>query len=237
MSKLSLASVFVAVMAMVSVSAQTVQRYHSADVNKNNTMELSELLRVVQFFNQHGYHASDGTEDGFAPGLVSEPTDPQPEGETVEPTFEGEEIVDETCLDSQDLMAFMPDVAGSPGQVVEVEVRLNKPSCLIAGCNLVINQANLEFVSGEVLGYLNESSNICSVGGLTYVAAAAAEAHRIDDVFIKLHYRLPAEVVVLPSYCFLSFQGGWQENYLFDERGYVIPGGFSAGSPTLVAIR
>ncbi len=31
-------------------------------------MSLSELLRVIQFFNSSGYHCQAGTEDGFAPG-------------------------------------------------------------------------------------------------------------------------------------------------------------------------
>ena len=41
---------------------------HTADVNSNWTIELTELLRVIQFFNSGGYHCGAGTEDGYAPG-------------------------------------------------------------------------------------------------------------------------------------------------------------------------
>jgi len=46
---------------------------HSADANGDNIISLSELLRVIQFFNLGGYHcAPDGvnTEDGYQPGFV-----------------------------------------------------------------------------------------------------------------------------------------------------------------------
>lgn len=45
--------------------------FHSADQNQNNQISLSELLRVIQFFNSAGYRcaASPGdTEDGYIPG-------------------------------------------------------------------------------------------------------------------------------------------------------------------------
>ncbi len=41
---------------------------HTADQDGNNLISLSELLRVIQFFNSNGYHCEAGTEDGFAPG-------------------------------------------------------------------------------------------------------------------------------------------------------------------------
>ncbi len=41
---------------------------HSADQNGDHQINLSELLRVIQFFNSGGYHCQTGTEDGFAPG-------------------------------------------------------------------------------------------------------------------------------------------------------------------------
>lgn len=40
---------------------------HSADVNGDFTISLSELLRVIQFFNLFALHCSPGTEDGYAP--------------------------------------------------------------------------------------------------------------------------------------------------------------------------
>jgi hypothetical protein len=41
---------------------------HSADQNGNGQISLSELLRVIQFYNLGAYHCSVGTEDGYAPG-------------------------------------------------------------------------------------------------------------------------------------------------------------------------
>lgn len=41
---------------------------HSADQNGNNQIGLSELLRVIQFYNSDGYQCVPGTEDGFDPG-------------------------------------------------------------------------------------------------------------------------------------------------------------------------
>jgi len=41
---------------------------HSADTNSDYIIGLSELLRVIQFFNSNGFHCQAGTEDGFAPG-------------------------------------------------------------------------------------------------------------------------------------------------------------------------
>ncbi len=40
----------------------------TADQNHNNQISLSELLRVIQFFNSNGFHCEAGTEDGYAPG-------------------------------------------------------------------------------------------------------------------------------------------------------------------------
>jgi len=41
---------------------------HSADPNGDGLINLSELLRVIQFFNSSGYHCQAGTEDDYAPG-------------------------------------------------------------------------------------------------------------------------------------------------------------------------
>lgn len=43
-------------------------RYHSADTSRDWRIGLSELLRVVQFFNTGGFHCAPGTEDGYGPG-------------------------------------------------------------------------------------------------------------------------------------------------------------------------
>jgi len=45
------------------------QLFHSADQDQNNLISLSELLRVIQFFNSGGYQCAEGTEDGYAPNL------------------------------------------------------------------------------------------------------------------------------------------------------------------------
>jgi len=42
--------------------------FHTADVSHNWSLDLPELLRVIQFFNSGGYHAQQGTEDGYGPG-------------------------------------------------------------------------------------------------------------------------------------------------------------------------
>ncbi|HPO15780.1 MAG TPA: C1 family peptidase [Candidatus Hydrogenedentes bacterium] len=43
--------------------------WHSADQDQDNIVSLSELLRLIQFFNSGGYHCAPGTEDGYAPGV------------------------------------------------------------------------------------------------------------------------------------------------------------------------
>ncbi len=41
--------------------------FHTADQTMDNGISLSELLRVIQFFNSNGYHCENGTEDGYDP--------------------------------------------------------------------------------------------------------------------------------------------------------------------------
>lgn len=43
-------------------------QFHSADINKDHRINLSEVLRVIQFFNLGGYHCGIYTEDGYIPG-------------------------------------------------------------------------------------------------------------------------------------------------------------------------
>jgi len=43
--------------------------FHTADQNQDHVISLTELLRVIQFFNTGGYHCAAGTEDGYAPGI------------------------------------------------------------------------------------------------------------------------------------------------------------------------
>jgi hypothetical protein len=47
--------------------------FHTADINFSATISLSELLRVIQFYNFDGFHCADfpgDTEDGYVPGLL-----------------------------------------------------------------------------------------------------------------------------------------------------------------------
>ena len=41
--------------------------HHSADQNLDYLISLSELLRVIQFYNSGGYHCDASGEDGYAP--------------------------------------------------------------------------------------------------------------------------------------------------------------------------
>lgn len=47
---------------------------HTADQNADNRISLSELLRVIQFYNVGALHCEAGTEDGFAPGPPGDTT-------------------------------------------------------------------------------------------------------------------------------------------------------------------
>jgi hypothetical protein len=43
---------------------------HASDYNPQNwAISLSELLRLIQFFNSGGYHGCAGSEDGYCPGI------------------------------------------------------------------------------------------------------------------------------------------------------------------------
>lgn len=53
----------------------TLERYHSADTNRDGKLDLSELLRVIQLYNYRAgtvrtgeYHVEPGTSDGFGAG-------------------------------------------------------------------------------------------------------------------------------------------------------------------------
>ncbi len=41
---------------------------HTADLNGDGLIDLSELLRLVQYYNSDGFHCEAGTDDGYAPG-------------------------------------------------------------------------------------------------------------------------------------------------------------------------
>jgi len=42
--------------------------FHAGDIDKSGDITLSELLRVIQFFNSDAYHCNEGGEDGFGAG-------------------------------------------------------------------------------------------------------------------------------------------------------------------------
>jgi len=52
----------------VIVEGSCIPPNHTADQNADYLISLSELLRVIQFFNSGGFHCQTGTEDGYAPG-------------------------------------------------------------------------------------------------------------------------------------------------------------------------
>jgi hypothetical protein len=41
---------------------------HTADQDASYTIDLAELLRIIQFYNSDTFHCEEGTEDGYAPG-------------------------------------------------------------------------------------------------------------------------------------------------------------------------
>ena len=45
---------------------------HAADTNENNAVDLSELIRLIQFYNSEDYGCLFGTEDGYAPEASGE---------------------------------------------------------------------------------------------------------------------------------------------------------------------
>jgi len=59
------------------------RRWHSADISKDYTVSVSELLRVIQLFSFKRYHCAPGSEDGF--GLGAGPTDCAPHSSDFNP--------------------------------------------------------------------------------------------------------------------------------------------------------
>lgn len=51
---------------VITVAAAT--NPHKADSNSDWSVSLSELLRIIQFYNVKGYHCDPASTDGFAPG-------------------------------------------------------------------------------------------------------------------------------------------------------------------------
>ncbi len=58
-----------AVTLIPNANAQSAWRVaHAGDTDDDGLVSLSELLRVIQFYNSGGYHCGGATEDGFDPG-------------------------------------------------------------------------------------------------------------------------------------------------------------------------
>ncbi len=55
--------------AILTVFERPLAGQHTADQDGNWTVNLSELLRIIQFFNSGGYYCQAGSEDGYAPGF------------------------------------------------------------------------------------------------------------------------------------------------------------------------
>ncbi|MFP4502983.1 MAG: thrombospondin type 3 repeat-containing protein [Candidatus Hydrogenedentota bacterium] len=65
-------AVFVVTMVLMAgaAAASPVTLFHNADTTRDWEISLSEILRLVQFFNAGGLHVETGTEDGFGVGYV-----------------------------------------------------------------------------------------------------------------------------------------------------------------------
>ncbi|HPO16478.1 MAG TPA: proprotein convertase P-domain-containing protein [Candidatus Hydrogenedentes bacterium] len=48
---------------------ETTPTVHSGDIDGDTIIDLSELLRIIQFYNSTGYHCDPASEDGYGPGL------------------------------------------------------------------------------------------------------------------------------------------------------------------------
>lgn len=53
---------------LCALCASPAMAYHSGDTNGDYRISLSELLRLIQFFNSPGFSCLSGTEDGYNPG-------------------------------------------------------------------------------------------------------------------------------------------------------------------------
>jgi hypothetical protein len=73
---ISLRGVCLALLICACATFPAFAQYHSADTDPNLRISLSELLRVIQFFNSEGFHCEGGTEDGYAVGPGDTACDP-----------------------------------------------------------------------------------------------------------------------------------------------------------------
>jgi len=71
----------VVVLAPVCAMAQV----HSADQNADYQIDMTELLRVIQFQNILGYHCDESSEDGYAPGWIGDQTECEPHSSDYNP--------------------------------------------------------------------------------------------------------------------------------------------------------
>ncbi|HPO15398.1 MAG TPA: hypothetical protein PLI09_18285, partial [Candidatus Hydrogenedentes bacterium] len=63
---------------LLLISLPGAAQQHSADTSGDTRISLTELLRIIQFYNSAGLHCLPGTEDGYAPGPDSAQEDCPP---------------------------------------------------------------------------------------------------------------------------------------------------------------
>lgn len=72
-----LGGILLASLCLAGISGGTANaQFHSADSSADFAIDLSELLRVIQFYNSSGLHCEEGSEDNYAPGPGDQICDP-----------------------------------------------------------------------------------------------------------------------------------------------------------------
>ncbi len=83
---------------------------HSADRDGDWRIAMSELLRVIQFYNAHGHHCDAATEDGYAPG---------PDGGLAQASESSSETCLSPSLDAQEPWEFVNPLEVKRSPLVE----------------------------------------------------------------------------------------------------------------------
>ncbi len=92
--------------------------FHTADQNQDKVIQMSELLRLIQFYNSDGFHCDEVSEDGYAPRSVADSQECLVHDSDYAPTdwkislsellrliqfFNSQQGVYHTCIESEDL--------------------------------------------------------------------------------------------------------------------------------------